>query len=101
MFKLISTLITTLLLGGCINAHEASYVDHEFGMAQRDAFDRQIAYKTPENAEKTPEGMPGIHSEKIMDTYQNSFDRDTGNDNNFTRGASSISAVDNLEGQKY
>ena len=71
---------------GC--AQEARYVDYEFGKAQNDAFTQQIAYKDPVNANATPKGMAGIHSEKIMDTYQYSFDREAENapDNNFTKG---------------
>lgn len=86
MYKLFTTLTMLLILTGC--AQEAAYVDYEFGMAQNDAIDQQIAYKDPVNANTTPEGMAGIHSEKIMDTYQYSFDRESGNapDNNFTRG---------------
>jgi hypothetical protein len=78
--------MTLLIFSGC--AQEAAYVDYEFGKAHNDAIDQQIAYKTPTNANTAPEGMAGIHSEKIMDTYQYSFDRESGNapDNNFTRG---------------
>ena len=86
MYKLLMMLTTLLILTGC--AQEAAYVDYEFGKAQNDAIDQQIAYKDPVNANTTPEGMAGIHAEKIMDTYRYSFDRDIDNapDNNFTRG---------------
>lgn len=86
MYKLLMILTTLLVLTGC--AQEAAYVDYEFGKAHNDAIDQQIAYKDPVNANTTPEGMAGIHAEKIMDTYQYSFDRDADNapDNNFTRG---------------
>ena len=84
MYKLILTAIVAVVLGGC--AQETTYVDQEWGKAQMDAFDQQIAYKNGEFADKTPSGMAGIHSEKIMDTYQNSFDRSSDNESNFTRG---------------
>lgn len=84
MNKLLIVAIFSLLLVGC--AHEAYYVDHEFGMAQNDAFDQQIAYKNGEYSGQTPTGMSGIHSEKIMDAFQASFDRDNPPTNNFSRG---------------
>lgn len=81
---LLSIMIISLL--GC--AHEAPYVDHEFGKAASDAFDKQIIYSSPNTAEVIPTGMPGIHSEKIMDTYHYSFTREEGDapTNNFSRG---------------
>ena len=90
MYRLITILAAACIFGGC--AQEATYVDHEFGKAQNDAFDQQIAYKNGEYADRSPASMPGIHSEKIMDTYQNSFDRDTDNESNFTRGGIIISS---------
>lgn len=89
MYKITTILFFVLLLGGC--AREATYVDHEFGKAQNDAFDQQIAYKKGEYADQVHTSMPGIHSEKIMDTYQNSFDRDADNKSNFTKGPPSSS----------
>lgn len=61
----------SLLLGGC--SKEALYVDHEFGMATNDAFDRQIIHKDYVHAGKPVEGMAGIHAEPIMNTYQKTF----------------------------
>lgn len=86
MYKSLMIITTLFFLAGC--AQEASYVDYEFGKAQNDAFDQQVAFKNPESSSTTPTGMAGIHSEKIMDTYQYSFDKDSGEapDNNFTRG---------------
>lgn len=60
-----------LILAGC--AQEAYYADHEYGLATTDAFDRQIAHKDYVHADKTDDGMDGIHAEPIMQTYQNSF----------------------------
>ncbi len=60
-----------MLLGGC--AREAIYVDHEFGMAQNDAFDRQVVHKDYKYADKEVEGMAGIHAEPIMETYHETF----------------------------
>lgn len=89
MYKAILSLAIVTLIGGCIITDEAYYIDREHGKAQNDAFDQQVAYKDYRYAEQTPTGMPGIHSEKIMDSYQYSFDRDLDNapDNNFTRGS--------------
>ena len=88
MFKSIFLSVTLIILGGCAYTQETPYVDHEFGMAQNDAFDQQIAYKDYRYANSKPANMPGIHSEKIMDTYQNSFDRVFEEDaKNFSRGS--------------
>jgi hypothetical protein len=67
----IALVIGALLLAGC--AREAVYADHEFGMANRDAFDRQIINKDYAHAGKPVEGMAGIHAEPIMNTYQKTF----------------------------
>ena len=50
-------IVSGLLLGGC--AKEASYVDYEHGMAQNDAFDRQIVHKDYVHANKPTEGLMG------------------------------------------
>lgn len=60
-----------VVLVGC--AQEAYYTDHEYGLATTDAFDRQIVHKDYLYADKTGDGMDGIHAEPIMQTYQNSF----------------------------
>lgn len=60
-----------LILTGC--AHEAPYNDHEYGMAQMDAFDRQIVHQDYTHAGKTAEGRAGIHAEKIMETYHETY----------------------------
>jgi hypothetical protein len=87
MFRNILILGAFVVLGGCAYTQEAVYVDHEFGMAQNDAFDQQIAYKNYQYADSKPVAMPGIHAEKIMDTYQNSFDKTSDSDTkNFSRG---------------
>lgn len=64
-------MIVGILLAGCAN--EAPYVDRELGMAAQDAFDRQIVYKDGRYADRTVEGLNGIHAEKVMDTYHNTF----------------------------
>lgn len=88
MNKFVLALLALSFLGGCAATEEAYYVDREFGKAQMDAFDQQIAYKDYRYAGETPTGMSGIHSEKIMDTYQKAFSADTGDapDNNFSKG---------------
>lgn len=60
-----------MLLSGC--AQEAYYVDHEFGMAQNDAFDRQIVHKDYAHANKPVEGLDGIYAESIMEAYHETF----------------------------
>ena len=61
----------SLLLAAC--SKEAVYIDHEFGMATQDAFTRQIINQDYAHAGKKVEGLPGIHAEPIMDTYQRTF----------------------------
>lgn len=64
-------IVAALFVSGC--AKEAYYVDHEYGMASTDAFDRQIVHKDYKYATKPVEGMAGIHAESIMDTYHGTF----------------------------
>ena len=64
-------LTSGLILVGC--AAETPYIDHEFGTATRNAFDRQIVHQDYRYADKQVEGLPGIHSEKVMQTYHNTF----------------------------
>lgn len=67
----IALVLFSLFLTAC--AREAVYVDHEFGKASQDAFDRQIIHKDYAHAGKPVEGMAGIHAEPIMNTYQKTF----------------------------
>lgn len=71
-------LAATLLLGGC--AMEARYADREFGVANRDAFDRQIVYKDARYADKPVEGLDAIYAEHVMgkylDTYSQGFTKE-------------------------
>ena len=63
--------IAGLLLAGC--AQDARYTDQEFGLANQDAFDRQIVYKDYRYADRKVEGLDGIHAESIMETYHETF----------------------------
>jgi len=71
MKKTLLIMASGLLLAGCVA--EAPYIDKEFGMATRDAFDSQIVHKDGQYADKSVEGMPGIHAEKVMETYHETF----------------------------
>ncbi|MDF1577787.1 MAG: hypothetical protein RQ753_06290 [Desulfurivibrionaceae bacterium] len=62
--------VALLLLAGCSGA---PHVDKEFGMANRQAFEMQIAYQDYRHADQTPEGMTGIVAEEIMDVYTDDF----------------------------
>lgn len=74
MKKLILALMAISLLAGCAAAfEEAYYVDREWGQAQMDAWDRQVAYPNYKYAGKTPEGMEGITAEEVMGVYNQSF----------------------------
>ena len=65
------SLIALAFLTGC--AQEAYYADHEYGVATRDAFDQQIVNKDYIHAGKTTDSMDGLHAEKTMELYHNSF----------------------------
>jgi hypothetical protein len=67
----IPIIIAALFFSGC--AREAIYVDHEYGMATMDAFDRQIVHKDYAYANKPVDGMAGIHAETIMESYHDTF----------------------------
>jgi hypothetical protein len=60
-----------VVLTGC--AHEASYADNEYGLASMDAYDRMIVHKDYVHADKTVDGMEGIHAEPTMEMYHSSF----------------------------
>jgi hypothetical protein len=59
-----------LLLAGCGGA---PHLDDEFGMANRAAFEMQIANKDYPHAAKTPEDTSGVVAEEIMDVYTDDF----------------------------
>jgi len=88
MHKFIYIYFVSSLLIGCAITEEAYYIDREYGFAQNDAFNQQIAYKDFRYAKQVPKGMAGIHAESIMDTYQSSFNKSTEEapNNNFTKG---------------
>lgn len=71
MKYLIILSLLAVALTGC--AHDVPYGDREYGMATTDAFDRQVAYKDYRYANKPVEGMDGLHAEKTMEMYHNSF----------------------------
>ncbi len=60
-----------VVLTGC--AHEAYYADNEYGVASMDAYDRMIVHKDYAHANKTVDGMEGIHAEPTMERYHDSF----------------------------
>lgn len=71
MITLTAIIGLSLLMTACVS--EAPYVDHEFGMATKDAFDRHIVHKDYAHAGKPVEGLAGIHAEPVMNTYQKTF----------------------------
>ncbi|PLX81425.1 MAG: hypothetical protein C0614_06580 [Desulfuromonas sp.] len=70
-YTMTTLFICSLLVAGC--AQEARYVDQEFGMATRDAFDQQVVHKDGVYASKAPEGLNALHMEPVMQTYHQSF----------------------------
>ena len=62
---------TAAILAGC--AQEAYYADREHGIATKDAFDQQVVNKDYVHASKTSDSMDGLHAEKTMELYHNSF----------------------------
>ena len=63
--------VAAVVLTGC--AQEAYYADNEFGIASMDAYDQQIVHKDYIYAGKDVDGLEGLHAEKTMDLYHNSF----------------------------
>ncbi|PLX81854.1 MAG: hypothetical protein C0616_03370 [Desulfuromonas sp.] len=66
----IACMAGAILLAGCCATPD---VDREYGMATMTSLAAQIAYPAGLNSDKTPQGMPGIHSEAIMEAYHGSF----------------------------
>ena len=62
--SLLVLIIATLLLAGC--AMEARHADMDYGRAQHEAWEMQLAETGHRNAGLTPESMAGIHAEKVM-----------------------------------
>ena len=60
-----------VVLTGC--AHEAYYADNEYGVASMDAYDQMIVHKDYAHADKTVDGMEGIHAEPTMEMYHDTF----------------------------
>ena len=80
--------VAAVVLTGC--AHEAHYADNEYGVATMDAYDRMIVHKDYVHADKTTDGMEGIHAESTMELYHESFGE------GFTQEAIDISAIDSF-----
>ncbi len=73
----ICIVVAALLISGCAMFEEAYFTDREFGHAQTTTWDKQVAFPDYRYAAAVPEGMPGIHSEEIMKTYNDTFTRQT------------------------
>ncbi|MEA1934894.1 MAG: hypothetical protein U9N60_10800 [Thermodesulfobacteriota bacterium] len=74
MKKLTVILCSLLFLSGCAALEEAGYVDREFGLANRAAMDRQIAFPDKQVvAGQPPEGVPGINAERMMTSHNDGF----------------------------
>lgn len=70
MKKLIYIPITGLfLLVGCAPMD----IDQEYGKASMSSWEMQIVDPAPSAAESTPEGLPGIDAEKVMDVRNKTF----------------------------
>ncbi len=78
--------VAAVVLTGC--AHEAHYADNEYGVASMDAYDRMIVHKDYAHADKTVDGMEGIHAESTMGLYHGSFGE------GFTQESISIDSFD-------
>ncbi|MDH3392641.1 MAG: hypothetical protein OEL66_01445 [Desulfobulbaceae bacterium] len=62
-------MIGLFLLIGCTTMN----IDREHGKASMSSWDMQIADKDPAVADQTPEGLPGISAEEMMDVRNKSF----------------------------
>jgi hypothetical protein len=63
-----------LLLTAC-TAHEAPYVDSEFGQATQVAFEQQVVFPDNPHEGKIPEDLEGISAGELMDAYNSSFSK--------------------------
>lgn len=69
MKRFMALVAGSLLLAGCA----ACPVDYDFGTATKNSMTMQIAFPDAPFAAENTIGMPGIHSEQIMDNYNQSF----------------------------
>lgn len=72
MSKICISLTAFLLLCSCAARQEAYHIDREFGTASRTVFEKQIANPEEQNA-RTPEGIAGINSERMMAVHNDGF----------------------------
>ena len=71
MRYLILIFVATIFMTGC--AQEAYYADQEYGIASMDAYGQQIVHKDYVHADKSVNGMEGLHAEPTMEMYHGSF----------------------------
>lgn len=62
-----------MFLSGCSLFYDAPRIDADYGQAQAQAWDSQMAVTDYRYAESTPEGLGGIPSEQVMKVYNQSF----------------------------
>ena len=69
-------LAATVLLFTACTAHEASYVDSEFGQATQVAFEQQVVFPDNPHEGKIPEDLEGISAEELMNSYNSNFSQE-------------------------
>ena len=63
-------IIGLFVLAGCSSA---PYLDAEYGLANQEAQDRQIAYPDAPFATTTPAGLDGIMAEEVMKAHSKTY----------------------------
>ena len=61
------------VLTACTPPLETRKADLEFGEATRHSLDSQIAYPDYRYADQTPQTLPGINAEEIMNVHNQTF----------------------------
>ena len=87
MNRLLMALLTIMLLAGC--AQEFTYVDQEWGKAQRASWAKQVANPDYKYAGSSPSGLEGINAEEVMNGYNQTFTEKTTETNVFEFGVTS------------
>ena len=71
--KYLLPIVLGLMLTGCASFQEAYYLDREYGVASKAAWEQQIAFPDAAPEQQALMGMEGITAEEIMSVYNGTF----------------------------
>jgi len=69
MKTLVAILAATVMAGCAVAPH----LDREYGEAQSESWDRQVAHPDYRYAARDPEDLEGINAEEVMDVHNSTF----------------------------